>query len=520
MSTLWKSWHFALAIAGAVLLLIGAHWIRRTHLPQHEIVLTDKGCSTPATVMDPPAGVAPAGAAIVLHGLAANRRVMTYLGSDFAGHGFRTYLIDLPGHGDNTDSFSFSRAEQCATVAVESLIRSQAVDPDKTILVGHSMGGAIAIRMADREPVKATIAISPAPMTLPQRMPSNLLVFSAQFDVAPLKRQARALAAAAGGERAAAEDFGEQRAFQLVDSPLSTHTSLLLDRGIAHRSELWAMQSLFATVPAKTLAVNLALATYETFGHGRRRLAGAVAGLLGLLFLLPLGVAGASRLAGSVRTDLPPAQRRYLLVLVEGLACALVGMLVLTLFTPLRFVHLYSGDYFASLILIAGVLLLALNRSAARESCSSNARPLIAAALLGFAVILAFGAWLNWQLADLWLNAPRWLRFAELLPVAAIFCFAEEVVLGPVGAGKRRALRLAVFLALRLELWLACLLAYYAFASGQVLILVLVATLAGFSILQRLATDALRARTGSATAAAIFGAILAAWFIAAVFPLT
>jgi pimeloyl-ACP methyl ester carboxylesterase len=520
MSALRKSRHFALAIGGAALLLIGAHWIRRAQLPQHGIVLTDKGCSTPATVIDPPPGATPVGEAIVLHGLAANRRVMTYLGSDFAGHGFRTYLLDLPGHGDNTDSFSFSRAEQCATVAVESLIRSQAIDPSKTILVGHSMGGALAIRMADREPVRATIAISPAPMTLPQRMPSNLLVFSAQLDIPALKNQAQALAAAAGGERAAPEDFGEQRAFQLVHSPLATHTSLLLDRSIAHRSELWAMQSLFPTIPAKTLGVNLALATYETFGHGRRRLAGAIAGLLGLLLLVPLGVTGASRLAGAVQMDLPPAQPRFPLVLVEGLVSALVAALLLMFFTPLRFVHLYSGDYLASLILIAGVLLLALNWNVAKESCSLNARPVIAAALLGFAVILTFGAWLNWQLADLWLDAPRWLRFAELLPVAAIFCFAEEAVLGPVGAGKRRAMRFAVFLALRLELWLACLLAYYAFASGQVLIPILVATLAGFSILQRLATDALRLRTGSATAAAFFGAILAAWFIAAVFPLT
>jgi hypothetical protein len=357
-------------------------------------------------------------------------------------------------------------------------------------------------------------------MTLPQRMPSNLLVFSAQLDIPALKNQAQALAAAAGGERAAPEDFGEQRAFQLVHSPLATHTSLLLDRSIAHRSELWAMQSLFPTIPAKTLGLNLALATYETFGHGRRRLAGAIAGLLGLLLLFPLGVSGASRLAGAVQTDLPPAPPRFPLVLVEGLVSALVAALLLMFFTPLRFVHLYSGDYLASLILIAGVLLLALNWNVAKESCSLNARPVIAAALLGFAVILTFGAWLNWQLADLWLDAPRWLRFAELLPVAAIFCFAEEAVLGPVGAGKQRALRFAVFLALRLELWLACLLAYYAFASGQVLILILVATLTGSSILQRLATDALRVHTGSATAGAFFGAILAAWFIAAVFPLT
>jgi hypothetical protein len=53
-----------------------------------------------------------------------------------------------------------------------------------------------------------------------------------------------------------------------------------------------------------------------------------------------------------------------------------------------------------------------------------------------------------------------------------------------------------------------------------VLILILFFALAGFWALQRLATDALRARTGSAIGAAVFGAILAAWFIAAIFPLT
>ena len=40
--------------------------------------------------------------------------------------------------------------------------------------------------------------------------------------------------------------------------------------------------------------------------------------------------------------------------------------------------------------------------------------------------------------------------------------------------GKRRALRFGIFLAMRLELWLACALAYYALASGQALILILV----------------------------------------------
>lgn len=118
------------------------------------------------------------------------------------------------------------------------------------------------------------------------------------------------------------------------------------------------------------------------------------------------------------------------------------------------------------------------------------------------------------------MNAPRWARFAALLPVGYIFCFAEEVTLGPVGAGKNRAMRFGVFLIMRVELWLAILLAYYELESGRALLGVLVTGLAIFSVVQRLATDALRLRTGSATGAAGFGAILAAWLIAAVFPLT
>jgi hypothetical protein len=133
---------------------------------------------------------------------------------------------------------------------------------------------------------------------------------------------------------------------------------------------------------------------------------------------------------------------------------------------------------------------------------------------------LSLGAWLNWQLADAWLNGPRWMRFAAILPITLIFCGAEELALGPLQSGKRRALRFAVFLVLRLEIFLACTLAYYELRSGQVLIPLLAVFLALFSIAQRLGADALRKRTGSAAAAILFSAILVAWFVAAVFPLT
>ncbi len=518
-----RRWEKALAIAGGALLLLGAFLLRRAALPKSDVEIVSGDCHTPATIIEPPAGVNALGSAVLLHGLGANRRTMTFLGMDFAAHGFRSYLLDLAGHGDNTDGFTFAKAQRCADAAVESLIRDGKIDRRRTVLLGHSMGGAIAIRMADVEPLPVTIALSPAPMENPRRMPANLLVFSGGYELAPLRRQAQALAAAAGGTRATSQDFAEQRAFELRVLPHAAHTSTLMDRGVAHQSEEWVMRAFFPGVDEKTIALDLDLATYDTYRRGRLRLGGAVLGLLGLALLFPasatFSAVAAGRIGGKRSAQEPTERPAFVLAMVEEAVCALGSVLILSIFVPLKFIHLYSGDYFASLLLLSGMLMLALNWRYAKRHLSLEGRTGIAGGVLGVALILSVGAWFNWQLGDLWLNSTRWLRFALLLPFLWIFSFAEEAVLGPVLAGARRMWRFMVFLLMRLELWLACVVAYYMLGSGQALIGVLVAGLAAFSILQRLAVDAFRLRTRSATAAATFGAILAAWFIAAVFPL-
>jgi pimeloyl-ACP methyl ester carboxylesterase len=527
-----KRWEHVLAAIGACLILFGVYQIRRANLPRHYLRLIDRGCHTPVIVLEPPAGKSLGASLILLHGLAANRRVMIYLGDDFAELGFRAFLPDLPGHGDNTDPFTFAQAEECADRAVESLIEKENLDPRKTIVLGHSMGGAIAIRLADVNPVAATIALSPAPMVMPRRMPANLLVLTAQFDLGALKQQAAALAAAAAGTRTAPDDFAQQRAFAWEQIPYATHTSELFRPGVARRAELWATEALFPNTAPKTLARNLDVAAQEAMHRARWRMAGIAAGLLGLILLFPACATLASTAAGSAgsadvasaaageSTKSPGNYPAFVLSLAEQAVCALSTVLILVLLVPLRFVHLYQGDYLASAMFVSGALLLALNWKSAKSCSAVNWEKIGAAALLGMAAMLAVGGWLNWQFTDLWLNGARWLRFAALLPAIWVFCFAEEVLLGPVGNGTRRALRYGVSLALRLELWLACVLAYYELASGEALIGLLVIGLAAFSVLQRMGTDALRRRTGSATAAAVFDAILWAWLIAAVFPLT
>jgi pimeloyl-ACP methyl ester carboxylesterase len=515
-----KRWELAFAAIGIVCILLGARWIRRGELPSQDFVLDEAGCRMPMTTIEPPRDVTPAGTAILIHGLSARRRLMTYLAEDFAGHGFRVYTFDLPGHGDNRDAFNFARAEKCAMVVVESLIRGGSVDPKTTVLVGHSMGAAIAIRMADRVPLPATIAVSPGPLVLPQRMPGNLLVISAGHDIALLKRQAEILQQAAGGNRAQAGDFAQQRAFDLRNFPHATHTSLLFDHNVAHESEIWAMQTVFPSIPRETLALNADLATYETYNQGRRRLAGATLCLIGILLFFPLAATAASQFSRPRQPESEAAGPSPVLLLSEVVSCSLLAVLLLRVGVPLKIFHMLTGDYLASVLVIVGILLLLLNRKACSQNFSFSGAGWFAVALLGLATILAGGAWVNWHLRDSWLIAPRWLRFAGLLPLLWIFAYAEEVTLGPVGRGWHRAFRFGVFLFARLAIWAACVFGAYVLASGQILVVILFVFLAAFSILHRLSTDAIRSRTGSPAAAALFGAILAAWFIAALFPLT
>jgi pimeloyl-ACP methyl ester carboxylesterase len=515
----WLLVQIVLPILGVVWLIQGAYAIHREALPQRTVMINAGGCHMPTTILDPPGGQ-PIGSAVVLHGLSANRRLMLYLGQNFTNASVRVYIPDLPGHGDSTDPFSFARAERCAAAAIESLARSGQIDPKTTILVGHSMGGAIAIRLADREPVAATIAISPAPTPMPQRMPANLLILSAQYDIGIVRREAGAIADAAGINRTAAGDFAQDRAFQVETVPHATHTSMLFDPNVLTESLQWINQTLAGGLRNQGQQPSEVLSLGRSFQGFAGCLTGSANGLLGILVLFVPFVALAGRVGGTPHEESSIARRSsHALVLAEVAACALATVLLLKLVVPLKFLHIYSGDYLASLLLLVGIALLALNWDTAKESWSPRARHMIPAALLGFATFLAIGAWLNWQVDDTWLNSARWLRFAALLPIMYIFSFAEEVLLGPVRHGKLRALRYAVFLGLRLEIWLACLLAYYTLASGQVLLPLLVAFFALFSVLQRLATDALRRRTGSPEAAALFSAILAAWFIAAVLPL-
>jgi pimeloyl-ACP methyl ester carboxylesterase len=487
------------AIVGLALVAAGALAIAVADQAPRELRLAT-GCAMPARLFDASAGRA----AVIFHGLTANERLMEPLARSLHAVGWRVILFDLPGHGRNPEPFSFVREEDCADAALRALARSGEIAPGRTILIGHSLGGALAVRLAERFPAAATIAISPAPIPPPERPPANLLVVSASFDLPSLKAEAAWLDRLAGGRHTAAGDFAAGRAVELIRVFPADHTSLIFDPRVWRAIRAWASRAVLApqAAPGKFFPLGLV---------------GTVVGLAGLLVLFPVAARVLGVVFGGASTPPPAEPLPAALTLARWMAASLTAALALGFGYP-HPVRMFAGDYFVSFVFVAGLILIALETRAARRAWRASPGAMALAAALGFATVLIFAAWLDWRLTEAWLIGPRWWRFTVLAALSLPYFWAEEVALGSPGQlGRFR--RFGLFLSLRLVLWLVIFFAYVALASANVLLILLANYFLVFSILQRLAADIFRRERDSPQAAALFDAILAAWFFAIIFPL-
>lgn len=507
------------AVAGGAALFAAILLIRAERLPISNFVLGD-ACRTPVTLIEPAdhglsaaqagARVGEQPAAIVLHGLSANRRVMLSIGQTLARSGFRSYLLDSPGEGDSTLNFSFAAAENCATSAIESLAAARQITISNTMLVGHSLGGAIAIRLADQFPdAPGTIAVSPAPLIPPRHVPANVLILSAQFDPPQLAGPARRLVKQLGGIREAGDDFRQRRAVGFRRIPLAMHSSVLADSQVNSEIADWSRRSLgLSLMKISALPEGIVLSAFLLGGIG----------IVAMMPLLATWICSMCRAQGSAKMApvahaIPTAKAILGVLLASVIAAALLIPGV-----PLRMLRLYSADYLASFLSLAGLIWLVLLPRESRASFRGRARDVVAAIIAAGCIAAAIALWTNWQFADLWPNAPRWLRLPPVALIVWPYFAAEEAALGPINA-RPGATRWFMFGGLRFALLLALVLGYFGFASGEFLPILISPALALISVGQRAASDLLQRRTRSLAAAATLDAILAAWFMAAAFPL-
>ena len=505
-----------LAAVGAVLLAVGAALIVAERLPVRTVALNDS-CHTPVSVIDPPATATIGGDsakwnAVVLHGLAANRRVMFPIGQQLARAGATVYLLDLPGEGNSEEEFSFASNDRCAAIAIATLARSGSIQFERTVVVGHSLGGAAAVRLADRFPnLAGTVALSPAPMVAPRHIPANLLIESAQFDPPQLLAGARKLLAAAGGVRDAPADFAAKRAIGYSYESLALHGSVLFDPRVLKVMAQWAQKS-----------VGVTNAPLVDTSHEMIALVGIGMGMVGIVMILPLAavffcgmfIRQKKSHGASESSEGLAASQLFLRVGV----CSFAAVALLLLGIPLRALHLYAADYVASLLSLAGLLFLVLLPVEIRGHARINLRSQCAAIFFALAAMLAFGLWFNWQVTTF---IPAGGRAWKVIPIALAtwpFFAAEELAIG-ARLPNRRGARWLIFFGIRATLLAAMVLGYFGFSNGVFLPILLSPFMFAISALQRWGSDLLRSRGGGAMGAATFNAILAAWFFAAVFPL-
>ncbi len=155
------------AVAGVGLCVLGLSLALAVPFQSHTFRIDAGGCRLVTDIVEPtgqPEGSTPQGYVVFFHGLSGNKRIMSYITAGFASQGLRVFVPDLPGHGRTEGPFSYERSNQCSENLVRELTARGLLDPERTILAGHSLGGAIALRVASQIPVAGVVAFSPAPM--------------------------------------------------------------------------------------------------------------------------------------------------------------------------------------------------------------------------------------------------------------------------------------------------------------------------------------------------------------------
>src|SRR5213082_2873638 len=248
-----KSRQIVRAIAGVLLCAAGLWFALPSRYREQNFLIDAGGCRLETTIVEKQEGGSQ-GSVLLFHGISANKKIMSYMARGLAEEGLRVYVPDLPGHGRTPGPFSPARAEQCGEALLRELLTRGVTDAKSTILTGHSMGGAIAERVAARVAVAGLVAISPAPMraahgvtpekllfTDPPELPPNSLAMVGSRELESMRGNAADLVA-----------LRNDATSKFLEIPGASHVSILFSSAAMGASQNWAAQVLHLS-PAAAL---------------------------------------------------------------------------------------------------------------------------------------------------------------------------------------------------------------------------------------------------------------------------
>jgi carboxylesterase len=121
----------------------------------------------PARATRRPAGV------VLIHGFNGTPGDMAELGARLARHGYGVHVVRLPGHAGRLSEMAAATWTDWHTAAVAAAQRALA-RYDRVIVVGHSLGGALALAVAAEEPRIAGVVSLCPPCQPRRRLPETV----------------------------------------------------------------------------------------------------------------------------------------------------------------------------------------------------------------------------------------------------------------------------------------------------------------------------------------------------------
>src|SRR5487761_2145364 len=163
---------------------------------------------TPVLRYTPPASGRGPVVAVLAHGYAADKEIMSAFAVDLAKQGITVYTFDFPGHGASTAFYGgvthTDVVDQLVSSLGEVVNYATAHSPPQTklVLLGYSLGtiavGEYALRHPNMANLQATVLVAGILSDMPTlTTPRNLLVLSGQFDLPGINDIARNLISAA-----------------------------------------------------------------------------------------------------------------------------------------------------------------------------------------------------------------------------------------------------------------------------------------------------------------------------------
>ncbi len=377
--------------------------------------------------------------AIIAHGFAGSKELMTGFGVELARAGITAYLFDFPGHGQSPVTFpndlSSPRIAQNNLDALNEVItyvRTHMVANQRPdiILLGHSMGSVVvgdyAMAHVNEPDIITTILVSPVGEEYPTlQQPKNLLILAGEDDI---------LGAISDSQRLIQEACNlssiHSTPVECSDPTHGTGRRLNILSGLNHLTILNASSTFQEMLHWVQRAYPKEVARDEM--QSNVRLFWLICGIAGILLsILPL-----SALLADIFQLHPLARPRSWVDVLLYNICLLIGIAgaigILYKWQPFSFVGLllvdYMTGYFFLTALIAGLLLWLTRRFVPLPSIQQFWQQLVVSVVLSVFLYLTLGQITTFAWENLSFTVPRLWRFAIVFVLILPFFLLDESV--------------------------------------------------------------------------------------------